>query len=145
MSFLERVRAKNPRTRKNYALFIALCVTAVIALIWMTTVPSRMSQVGMTTGSFKKPEVFSDVLNSAKEQVAQTIESIPRETTPNMDALNRGEDSDTEDADARDDMLLENAQVEEDTSTTTDDSIYVYEKPAPVVILIGTTSPQTAE
>lgn len=145
MGLLEHIRSQKRETRGRYALLLAAGITMAIALIWVSTIPARMSGESVSIEKETQPFAFDDIIGDVQDQMANTIGSMkepdPIETS-NMDALSFGEDGGyVEEEEATTAPKVEEPVTIAATST---DSTRVYETPEPKVILIGTTTARTS-
>jgi hypothetical protein len=90
MEFLDRIRRKPPHVRAHYAFGSALFFTGVIALVWVTTLPTRLSTISNTIQEGNIPEAgsaqigFDNLLQNMGEGLQDTLnteeepESLPQ-------------------------------------------------------------------
>lgn len=132
MDFLERIRSKSPQSRAWYTTLFAGGLTGLVALVWLTTLPSQFKETAIQLKAERPTSVLSDVLSDTKAQMANTVESIqpdPKEEVverQNMEALS---DPDP---------------IAVPVSTTTP-PVETLKAPEPKVILIGTTTARSSE
>jgi hypothetical protein len=90
LNFLDRLRAKPAPVKTQVAFWTALSATAIIATIWMTTVPARFERPPETAKADTRAADaggFKDVLNAlgaAKNQMGALFDSVP--ALPSRDA-----------------------------------------------------------
>lgn len=148
MGLLEHIRSKERATRGRYALSFAAGITLCIALIWMSTIPARLNSDTAPQKKAAESFAFDEILGSMQDQMANVIGSVAKEEieTPNLDSISFGEgaaiaDDMHEEVPVADVAVPPVSPVAASTST---DSAYIYEKPEPKVILIGTTTARTS-
>ncbi len=94
MDFLERIQSKPSNVKTQYAFGVASAITVIIAIVWMSTIPARFSEVSLKqTDSKEEKANLGDLVNDTKNQLGNVIGSVenlsdtPSEPT-NMDAIN---------------------------------------------------------
>ncbi len=85
MSFLERIRSKPTHVRTWYALSTSFVVTALIGIVWISTLPARF---GTLSTGIKDISEDAALLNSAKENVANTIDLVTDDGTVPESGMN---------------------------------------------------------
>jgi hypothetical protein len=155
MGIIQSLRSKPQHVRTQYAFVIALLITAVIAAIWMTTLPARFSGYGkVQKEDSATKEEFSNFVSDAKTQFGNVIESQneKEEDTSRMGDLSMDESAAVSTTTLADSIEPDVVQTATTTATTlpvptqmtqsTTTSIVVPSIPPPTqkVILIGTTT-----
>ena len=95
MKLLKHIQKKSSDTKTQYAFFVALFITFVIAVVWSTTLPTRFSSIGPDTGEkdekTKDSKTFAEIFEEAKSQVGNIadfdIEKEEEIETNSLDAL----------------------------------------------------------
>jgi hypothetical protein len=75
MGFLERLRKKPAHVRTQYALGGAFVVTALIAIVWSTTLPTRFGEISGTLAE-EGVEQTGALQNGFDALIQQTTESL---------------------------------------------------------------------
>ncbi|GEM_PF-1760804 len=157
MGFITRIQSKSPESRALYGFWIASVVTGSIALVWLTTVPAKLSNV--SSEDAVPIGDLGDVINDAKQQAATVVEStedVSRETEAEETLSRLIELREKNEATIMATTTEVNSVVEDGATTTdtispveadNDVNIVVEEEkePAKRVILIGTTTTPKTE
>jgi hypothetical protein len=100
MDFLEHVRAQSADKKTHFAVFVATCITGIIALVWISTLPAQIEQItqqGIPVAENEDMKTFSDVIEetggnvASLEEVTDTLKDIPEQlevVTQNLNKLN---------------------------------------------------------
>jgi hypothetical protein len=157
MSLLERIRSKPPHVRGQYAFWFSVSVTAVVAVIWATTIPARFSHTTISL-EVDAGKDMQEIFAEAKDQVANTItaelqniEAIDTADTRNMQqfAIDMAGTSSTTEEDTGENVGVSSTTAQNPAVTTSEESASTTRvtepAPAPRVILIGTTTTQKSE
>ncbi len=152
MSFLEHIRTKPPQIRKQYAFGVAMTVTSLVGVVWMTTLPAQFSQTAQNLEDEVSTlttlgESMGDVTKQIANVIGSDIEDVAQIPTTNMDAIN------IESVQAPYAVGVRDISLEMQTSSTTEErqvlppqgDVRVYTTPEPKVILIGTTTKNISE
>jgi hypothetical protein len=77
------IRRKPKHIRQQYAFWSAAAVTAVIALVWTVSLPSRFEDAGAPVADEAYTGAFARFIGEAKENVANVFSAHqPHEPTP---------------------------------------------------------------
>jgi len=122
---IEAARKQPKHIRNRYAFWISLGVTSVIAVFWLSSVPSRFSTQEMTLQKYPMEGGVSRIFNQMRASVSETAENnIPSTTTEHNEEMD------------------EKINFETFFSTSTPDGVSTTDriKHAPKRVLIGTSS-----
>jgi len=150
MSFFMRMQSKSSSTKAQFAFVTAGVITGIIAVIWVSTVPSRLREMAPTniatddTGN----DSFSKIITDSKEQLGNIIESTKKpaeeeDTVSSMDALNMHT---VDDSQGFDNGTVGVAPTEQQTHGTTTSETTPVPPEEPIMQNngdTGTTTPQT--
>ena len=153
MDFWSRIQTKSSNVKTQYSFLIAGLVTGIIGMVWVSTLPARLSQMAASgeTNSEESEDSsgLNDLFNDTKSQLGNIIdttkEGIAEEVQPttNLDSL--GTPSVTDGVMIKNSILAptstEPVVATEQIATTTVPS---YETKAPKMILIGTSTSKQA-
>ncbi len=160
MSILKRIQEKDPTAKAQFTLLASGVITGLIALVWMTTLPARIGNTISLDGKDHPEEQNEGGLGSIigeaknqlgslsewKEQLDEQVEpapdtalgslmdEVPTETTPSS-AVEVPPVSTT----------TPSVSVETPVATTTPDVVPEVPAPPPKMILIGTSTNQSAQ
>lgn len=144
MKFIKRMRSRSHSVKAQYAFFIALFCTLVIAFVWSTTLPARFSNFNPLVPVQEETKTdggsLTDIFNEAKMQVGNVVNwdetEQPDVTTTNLDALSEGN---TPPASTSPEYEL---PPEEESGTTTEGSV---ESETPRTVLIEVREKESEE
>lgn len=146
MEFLERIRKQPQHIRSHFAFGSALGITALIAVIWSTTLPARFATLGDTieesgvqTASFQSG--LDAMLGTMGEDMGAVLEEEPV-IDPEVEAYTI--DANTNGMNSLRDWNAEAAGTNAEEDATNDAGSPPSGTAESHVILIGTT-PKTAE
>lgn len=93
MSFLKNLENKSSTAKANYAFAFATVITGLIVIVWMSTIPTRFSEMKGTEQIEKKDEAGTGAqanakfLDTAKSQLGNLVNWNKTETTPTAEEV----------------------------------------------------------
>jgi hypothetical protein len=152
---LERLRGKDSSTKAQIALISALCVTGVIALVWMTTLPARFDSMALTEDeSIQETKNSITAVGSFLETTRSQIGNLIEGAAPEEEVVL---DEDTALGSLDNDMRLYDRYEPYESASDTEVPTESLQKevapkvkrepetPTSRVILIGTSTPRKSE
>lgn len=75
---IESLRKQPKQVRNRYAFWVALSVTAVITLVWVITLPDKISdfEVGVSDDTRNELSTFANVINDIKGNVVESFADL---------------------------------------------------------------------
>lgn len=146
--WLERMQQKPKSAREQYAFFGAVGFTLVIALVWVVSLPAKLSSIESrhtSESEYETSGAFSDVWSDAKANIANIFSSarlqgLSSSTEPEFEDT-QGSTTDEVVSDER--TVSENLEImklDEETISQIQSQQPEVELPPPRTVLISTTS-----
>ena len=89
---IERLKQEHPAVRSRFALLCAASVTAVVAIVWLTTLPVRFGEaISKTSGADATANTISALGNTIAPGLSQIQDAFSGSTptgTPGIDITN---------------------------------------------------------
>jgi hypothetical protein len=152
MRLLREIQSKPSDAKARYAAVGASVVTGLIALIWVTTLPSRFASVTPAEGEVsdtRGTEEFKELFDETKAQLGnvinwqEAIEELSGETT-NLDTLNTPDykNGEAESTAGEVPKVADDETSPDEIETPPEEES---EGETPRTVLIGTTTPAETE
>ena len=155
MKLLEHIKSKPSDVKAQYSALVAGIVTGAIAVVWVSTLPSRFAEIeAPSTDTRDSMDKLGELIGDTKEQlgnVVGTSEAVKTNvTTSNLDLIGAGKVSDSSTEPAIGDLFIKESEEETPATTpatTTGERRVLIEttKIVPRNILIGTSTEGSSE
>lgn len=83
-NFIDSIRQKPKEVRSHAAFWAAACLTFLVGLLWVSTLPAQFSRISDSASN----AAAGDAVSGFKEKVSESANVVPKDTEVKGSALN---------------------------------------------------------